>query len=155
MFDILVYLFENYVHAHACPESEQLARKLSAAGFEEEEISDALEWLSGLRRVSAELPAISAPRDDSVRIYAAEEEALLDVDCRGFVAFLESAGVLDAGMREVIIERALALNGVNLTLHRLKIIVLMVLWQQDKPLDILILDELLTGEEDEDYIVLQ
>ena len=38
MFDILVYLFENYVHADACPEPAQLARKLSAAGFEEEEI---------------------------------------------------------------------------------------------------------------------
>lgn len=155
MFDILVYLFENYVHAQACPESEQLARKLSAAGFEDEEISDALQWLSGLRRISAELPAISAPRPDSVRIYAPAEEARLDVDCRGFVAFLESAGVLDSAMREMIIERALALDGFNLNLHRLKIIVLIVLWQQEKPLDVLILDELLTGEEDEDYVVLQ
>ena len=33
MFDILVYLFESYIHADACPESDQLARKLSAAGF--------------------------------------------------------------------------------------------------------------------------
>ena len=49
MFDILVYLFETYVHAGACPESDQLARKLSAAGFEEEEISEALSWLDGLR----------------------------------------------------------------------------------------------------------
>ena len=30
MFDILVYLFENYVHADACPEPAQLARKLTA-----------------------------------------------------------------------------------------------------------------------------
>ena len=52
MFDILVYLFENYVHADACPEPAQLARKLTAAGFEEEEISEALDWLSGLRQLS-------------------------------------------------------------------------------------------------------
>lgn len=52
MFDILVYLFENYVHADACPEPAQLARKLTAAGFEEDEIADALEWLSGLRQLS-------------------------------------------------------------------------------------------------------
>ena len=50
MFDILVYLFENYVHADACPEPAQLARKLTAAGFEEDEIAEALEWLSGLRQ---------------------------------------------------------------------------------------------------------
>ena len=52
MFDILVYLFENYVHADACPEPAQLARKLTAAGFEEEEIAEALDWLSGLRQLS-------------------------------------------------------------------------------------------------------
>lgn len=155
MFDIFVYLFENYVHADACPESDQLARKLSAAGFEDDEISEALEWLNGLRRVSADLPAILAPRVDAVRIYAPEEEARLDVDCRGFITFLENAGVLDATMRELVIERALALTGFRLNVHRFKIIVLMIMWQQDQPLDALILDELLTGDEDEDSTVLQ
>jgi Smg protein len=155
MFDILVYLFENYVRAEACPASEHLARKLSAAGFEEEEISEALEWLSGLRETCASRPAISPPQQDTIRIYAPEEEARLDVDCRGFVTFLESAGVLDPTMRELIIDRALALNEFNLNLYRLKIIVLIVMWQQDRPLDTLILDELLTGEEDEEYTVLQ
>ena len=37
MIDILVYLFENYL-PDACPEPALLARKLSAAGFEQEEI---------------------------------------------------------------------------------------------------------------------
>ena len=70
MFDILVYLFENYVHADACPEPAQLARKLTAAGFEEEEISEALDWLSGLRQLSdGERPAQVA-RPGSLRVYA-------------------------------------------------------------------------------------
>jgi Smg protein len=155
MFDILVYLFENYVHAGACPESRQLARKLSAAGFEEDEISEALEWLSGLRDAPVALTALRAPRADSIRVFAPEEEARLSVDCRGFVTFLESAGVLDATMRELIIERALALSGFRLNLYRFKIIVLIVLWQQERPLDTLILDELLTGEEDEAAVLLQ
>lgn len=150
MFDILVYLFENYVHPEACPESAQLARKLSAAGFEDEEISEALAWLSGLREAPLALPALSTPRADSIRLYAPAEQARLDVDCRGFIAFLESAGVLDATMRELIIERALALSGFSLNLYRLKVIVLIVLWQQERPLDTLILDELLTGDEDFD-----
>ncbi len=155
MFDILVYLFENYVRAEACPESEHLARKLTAAGFEHEEISEALEWLSGLRESTASRPTIVAPRSDTVRIYAPEEESRIDVECRGFLVFLESAGVLDPTMRELIIDRALALDGFSLNLHRLKVIVLIVMWQQDRALDTLILDELLTGEGDEEYIVLQ
>ena len=89
MFDILVYLFENYVHADACPEPAQLARKLTAAGFEEEEISEALDWLSGLRQLSdGERPAQVA-RPGSLRVYADDELVRLGVECRGFLLFLE------------------------------------------------------------------
>ena len=150
MFDILVYLFENYVHAAACPESDQLARKLSAAGFEHEDISDALEWLAGLRETAGTSVVHAAPGVDSVRIYPAEEMACLDIHCRGFLAFLESAGVLNAASRELIIDRALALDGFNLKLGRFKVIVLMVLWQQDYPLDSLILDELLVDDDQDE-----
>lgn len=148
MFDILVYLFENYVHADACPEAEQLARKLSAVGFEEEEINEALEWLTGLRQVSSQRPDIR-PDSKATRFYAEQELARIDVECRGFLAFLENAGLVNAVSRELIIERAMALPDAALTLNRFKVIVLMVLWQQDAPMDSLILDELLT-EDDED-----
>lgn len=150
MFDILVYLFENYVHAAACPESDLLARKLSAAGFEHEDISEALEWLNGLRETAGTSVVHASPSAESVRIYPTEEAACLDTQCRGFLAFLESAGVLDAATRELIIDRALALDGFHLNLHRFKVIVLMVLWQQDYPLDTLILDELLVDEDDDE-----
>jgi Smg protein len=150
LFDILVYLFESYVHADACPESEQLARKLAAAGFEDEEISEALEWLAGLRRVADEIQPAIAPAADSVRIYAESECAQLSPACRGFIAFLENSGVLDGADRELIIERAMALDGFTITLDRLKVIVLMVLWQREQPMDTLVVDELLT-EDDEDF----
>ena len=149
MFDILVYLFENYVHADACPEPAQLARKLTAAGFEEEEIAEALDWLSGLRQLSdGEGPAQCA-RPGSLRIYADDELIRLGVECRGFLLFLENAGILDAECREMIVERALALGETEIELDNLKVIVLMVLWQQDRPINGLILDELL-NESDED-----
>lgn len=149
MFDILVFLFESYVHAGACPASDQLARQLSDAGFEDEEINEALEWWSGLREMAQAASPQIAPKSDSVRIYADSEMAHLSAECRGFIAFLESAGVLDALSRELIIERAMALKQCTVNLHRLKVIVLMVLWQQDQPLDSLILDELLDGDDDQ------
>ena len=149
MFDILVYLFENYVHADACPESDQLARKLSAVGFEEGEIHEALEWFSGLRQVSSQRPDLR-PDSSAMRFYAEPELARIDVDCRGFLAFLENAGLVNAVSRELIIERAMALPDSALTLNRFKVIVLMVLWQQDAPMDTLILDELLTDDDEDD-----
>ena len=95
MFDILVYLFENYVHADACPAADQLARKLSAVGFEEDEIHEALEWFSGLRQVSSQGPALH-PGTTATRFYPEPELARIDVDCRGFLAFLENAGLVNA-----------------------------------------------------------
>ena len=147
MFDILVYLFENFFHADAYPEPEQLALKLSAAGFEDEEISEALQWLDGLQEAGADsLPAI-APDNDSVRCFNPKEMARLDSECRGFLVFLESAGVLNPLTRERILERAMALPDRAVSLSKLKIIVLMVLWNQKQTMDTLILEELLSGND--------
>lgn len=154
MFDILVYLFENDLHPETCPADDELAGTLADAGFDDEEISEALNWLSELREIST-VPMTRLPQPDSVRIFTADEESRLDVDCRGFLAFLENSGALDAGTREFVIGRALALEGFRLDVHRLKVIVLMVLWQQERPLDVLILDELLSGAEDADEALLQ
>ena len=75
MFDILVYLFETYTQPSACPESAVLARKLSAIGFEQEDIAAALEWLSGLESLAFEqrLAILSG----SQRLYCAVELAKL------------------------------------------------------------------------------
>ena len=48
MFDILVYLYETYYRPDACPEPAALAKKLSAVGFDDVEISEALVWLTDL-----------------------------------------------------------------------------------------------------------
>jgi len=151
MIDILVYLFETYGYAEACPaEPEQLARKLSAAGFEQGEISEAIEWLSGLRGIVSEPTASFDADSRSIRIFTEEEQARVDIECRGFLAFLEANRTLDARQREMIIERAMALPEPEVSLSKFKVIVLMVLWQQQASMDTLILDELLTEETDEE-----
>ncbi|MFZ5512369.1 MAG: DUF494 family protein [Pseudomonadota bacterium] len=151
MFEILVYLFQNYFHHDACPDPEQLALKLSAAGFEDEEITEALEWLSGLQRMAGGAgPAITAD-SRSVRCYDEEELAKLDADCRGFLIFLENAGVLNPMTRELIIERAMALDEVVVSLAKLKVIVLMVLWNQHQVMDSLILEELLSEDDERHF----
>ncbi|HUX24847.1 MAG TPA: DUF494 family protein, partial [Burkholderiales bacterium] len=45
--------------------------------------------------------------------------------------------------REIIIERAMALSEDNVSIEKLKVIVLMVLWSQQHSIDSLILEELL------------
>jgi Smg protein len=60
------------------------------------------------------------------------------------------AGLLTASQREIVIERALALDESPVTLGKLKIIVLMLLWSQGKEPDALMFDDLFGADEDED-----
>ncbi|MGB0128125.1 MAG: DUF494 domain-containing protein [Rhodocyclaceae bacterium] len=146
MYDILVYLFETYLSADAYPEARQLAHKLSAAGFEEDEINEALAWLAGLPGVGDASGQI-VPGPSSLRVFDEEELSRLDSECRGFLQFLENAGVVDAPTREAIIERSMALPEGQIELASFKVIVLMVLWSRREPVDALLVDELLSEQE--------
>ena len=157
MFEVLVFVYENYWRGDACPELHQLERKLSAHGFEPDEIHDALVWLDGLN-VAAQV--ISAPVDSepewgpeqsatSMRVFSVSEQDRLGAACLGFISFLEGSGVLPPALREIVVDRAMAagIDG-EMPLDALKIIVLMVYWRFGHEPDALILDELCDDTED-------
>lgn len=148
MFDVLVYVFENYLPS-ACPAPDALARKLSAAGFDDEAIFDALRWLEGLEQAQQELGLRVPPAAGSQRVYDEDEMAALSRECRGYLAFLESANAIDASARELIIERALAADTADrpaISLAKFKVIVLMVMWRRELSLDNLVFDDLLDDD---------
>jgi Smg protein len=115
-------------------------------GFEAEEIQDALRWLDGL--ASSAESVTGSPVQGSIRIYTAQEREVLSDESLGFITFLESAGVLPAPMREMVLDRAMAVGNGPMDLEDLKIIVLMVFWSLGEEPDALILDELFVDSED-------
>jgi len=147
MFEVLVYLFENYYHTESYPDNDTLSRKLSAAGFESDDISDALSWLKGLARQTENALPESLESSRSQRAFSDFETTKLTTEARGFLVFLESAGILTPVLRETIIERAMALEGDVVGLEKFKVIVLMVLWTRRGSVDTLILEELLPDGE--------
>ncbi len=147
MIDILVYLFENY-QPDACPAPTVLAKKLTAAGFEADDITAALAWLDGL--TGGEQAEMAVPAAGAWRMFADSEIERLSVEARGFLAFLEQNGAIDAQLRETIIERAMALPGSSVSVDRLKVIVLAVIWRRQVAIDALILEELLAEDEEDD-----
>ena len=144
MYDILVYLFENCQQADLAYDRERVAKKLSAAGFEDSDISEALHWLAGVRAPQLELVRLPDARA-AFRAYAPRELAKLDVACRGFLLTLEQSGILSPQNRELVIERSLAASGDSLTLDQLKLIVLMVLWNQQTPTSQLVAEDLFSA----------
>ena len=83
MFEVLVYLYENYWRPDACPEHAQLSRKLAAVGFESEEIQEALSWLDGLASTAESYEG--NPESQSLRVYSAAEQEHLGDDSIGFL----------------------------------------------------------------------
>ena len=146
MFDVLVYVYENYWRPDACPDHDQLSRKLSAVGFETDEIQEALHWLDGLSVTAQGYTGEQGPQ--SIRLYSDRELDSLGETSVGFVTFLESAGVLPPPLREMVVDRAMAASGNPLDLDDMKIIILMVFWSLGEEPDALILDELFVAPED-------
>jgi Smg protein len=144
MYDILVYLFENCQQAELADDERRVARKLSAAGFDDGDISEALHWLAGARLPGAPRYSLPDPRT-SFRAFAPRELAKLDAECRGFLITLEQSGILNAELRELVLERSLAASGNALTLDQLKLIVLMVLWNQQTSTSRLVAEDLFSA----------
>jgi Smg protein len=148
MFEVLVYLYENYGALTACPDSDSLSQSLVEAGFEQEEVSEALAWLQGLARVTESSITLRGASETSSRVYAGFETRRLGPEAIGVLSFLENEGQLTPSQREIVIERALATDEQTVPLAKLKVIVLMVLWSQSADIDVLLLEELLDDGED-------
>src|SRR3977135_3043857 len=126
MFDVLVYLFENYYQTETYPDQDTLERKQHAAGFENDDIQDALDWLNTLTDLPKEALPESLDARPSFRGYSTDEATKLSLESRGFIAFLESAKVLTPLLRELIIECGMALPNDVVGLVKLKVFVVVL-----------------------------
>jgi len=149
MFDILLYLYDTYLLSEHFPDPAHLSRKLSAAGFEDEAIDEALDWLAALDDLAPDESAVDQP---AMRIYSDHELGRLATEGRGFLTFLEGSGLLPLHAREWIIDRALALTDTEVSADRIKWIALLALWKLKGAGDVLWLEDLVRGSEfgDED-----
>jgi Smg protein len=132
MFDILMYLFETYIQSEAetMVDHDLLTDELVRAGFHQDEIYKALNWLEKLAALqdTEAYPYMTRVARNSVRIYTSEEMQLLDTESRGFILFLEQVNVLDFATREMVIDRVMELDTKYFSMDDLKWVILMVLF---------------------------
>ncbi|SON51272.1 DUF494 family protein [Vibrio tapetis] len=132
MMDILMYLFETYIHSDAelMVDQDELEDELVRAGFHQKEIYKALNWLEELAALqeSDGQSAITTNSTTSVRIYTNTEMHRIFMKCRGFLLFLEQVGVLTTETREMVIDRVMGIETSDFHLDDLKWIVLLVLF---------------------------
>ena len=130
VFDVLMYLFENYYmddENPIAPDRESVQQELSGAGFPAQEINRAFNWLEDLAR---DTPPPAMQAEHSLRLFSPHECARLDTESRGLLLFLEQMGVLNPASRELVIDRAMALENDDFDIEQLKWVILMVLFNQ-------------------------
>lgn len=157
MMDILMYLFETYIHSdiELMVDQDELADELSRAGFHQDDIYKALNWLEKLALLqdADKIPYLSGSALTSVRIFTAKEMHRLDTECRGFLIFLEQISVLTPDTREMVIDRVMEIETQEFVLDDLKWVILMVLFNvpgNERAYDQM--EELLYSSEEDEYL---
>lgn len=136
ILDVLIYLFENYPDDEFVPETDQesVKTRLAQDGFNATVVDRAFTWLEGLAPVTGDIPEHLSDGYPSVRLFTPMELQRLDVECRGFLLFLEQLGILDSISRELVIDRTMALDSEEIDLEQMKWVVQMVLFNQSEKL---------------------
>lgn len=149
MFEILMYLFENYMDGSVKLQSDHdtVMAQLEQAGFHAHEIGRAFDWLEGLSRMQEAEGAPHAVTPYAMRHYSIEEVERLSVHGRGFLLYLEQIGILDPATREVVLDRLMALDQRELDLGRIKWVVLIALFNQpDKKSALSLLQDMILSD---------
>ena len=132
IIDVLIYIYETYMDGDQQVPTDQIImeEQLLKAGFQEGEITKAFDWLDELAWRQGTANDGSDPNHASMRIYTEEEQQRLDIEIRGLLMVLEQNGIISPASRELIIERAMALESAELDSDDIKWISLLVLMNQ-------------------------
>ena len=131
---VLIYVYDHYMLADPAevPERHRMLQDLQQRGFSVSEVVQAMEWLSALvgDQRAAPVPVDGEANGEGLRVFADGELSRLSPDCRAFLMLLDRQHVLTSRQRELVIDRALALDVDEVDVEQLKWVVLLVLSSQ-------------------------
>lgn len=132
MFEVLVYMFENYIDTQFRPDDNTLSRELSAAGFDEEDINGAFDWFNQLESSTEKPELFEQAKHANTRIFTDLELKKISGESIGFILFLVDAKILNAAQRELVLELAMSLPQAEISIEEMRWIVLMTTWGASK-----------------------
>ena len=149
MFEVLMYLFENYMDSSVKlnMEPQKVVNELELAGFSRNAIGLALDWLEGLIQVQETVQSNYQMGTNAMRHYSATESNKIGIEGKGFLLYLEQLCILDPLTREIVIDRLMALDSREVDLGRIKWVVLIALFNQpDKKAALSLLQDMILSD---------
>lgn len=141
MFEVLVFMFENYFAHHALPDNDIMAQELSAAGFEQHDIAGAFDWFEEMKIMQIAPPAIYSHKHSGLRIFSDIELKKINTESIGFILFLQQANVINDVERDLIVDRAMALKQKEITIEEMRWITMIALWNEGREKDYLFVED--------------
>jgi Smg protein len=132
MLEVLVHLFKNYVSNSLdfLVNMDTLTIELQQAGFALNQIDKAFQWLNVIIKPE-NLSSTDLSRSKGMRIFHDLETKKLSLECRSLIYFLEYSGLLNSETRELIIDRAMALDSYIVEIEQLKWVIMLVMINND------------------------
>lgn len=129
ILDVLMYMFQSYVEDNEEVEldKESLHKNLAEAGFADQNIEKAFEWLEGLPGVD-DSGLLNKPTKNSFRLFSDVEHRKIGEEGLSFLMFLERLGIFHGEIREHVIDRIMALDTQTVDLSQIRWVVLMILF---------------------------
>jgi Smg protein len=132
MFEVLVYMFENYIDTQFRPDDNTLSKELSAAGFDDVDINSAFDWFNQLESSTEKPELFEQAAHANTRIFTDSELKKISGESIGFILFLVEAKILNTTQRELVLELAMNLPQLEISIEEMRWIVLMTTWGASK-----------------------
>ena len=143
MFEVLVFMFEHYIAHRALPETAIMTQELSAAGFEQSDIAGAFDWFHIMKSRLVEPSDIDKHQHTSMRIFSDSEYKKISLESISFLIFLQQANVINHVERDLIVDRAMALEQAHINIAEMRWITMIALWNAGREKDYLFVEDAL------------
>ena len=143
MFEVLVFMFENYIAHHALPDNDIMTQELTAAGFEQSDIVGAVDWFHVMKTRLIKPPTDYAHQHTSMRIFSEIEYKKISLESISFLIFLQQANVINDVERDLIVDRAMALKQEKIKMEEMRWITMIALWNAGREKDYLFVEDAL------------
>jgi len=129
--DVLLYLFEYYSEnpVRETGSNLEIRKHLKGAGFEDDIINHAMDWVA-IFKGPIDNAEITSPQSLSVRVFSAEEKALLDNECQNYIVRLEKFGLLTPQKRELLIDKLTSIGFEPMDIEVVKALSILMLFQE-------------------------
>lgn len=130
VLDILMYLFETYLDDEQSdiPNEDTIRQELAKIGFQDTKVTKAFDWLDDLSVLEDDFILNDPLESHNIRLFSPFEVEKFDIQARGILLHLVELGVISSGQRELIIDKALALEIPRIDQEQMKWVVLMILF---------------------------